>query len=92
MVYRLCFKIVLARFRTVTALMEYNAGVMHKFSASESHIEIPKNLLKSKDLSETYTSLTKIKGLLEGLKKEGSQNGKEETRVFEEQKELMKTF
>lgn len=67
-VYRLCFKIVLSRFRKITKLIEYNAGAKHKFTASGSHISVPPKLLKTKDLTDTYTSLTTIKKLADRVK------------------------
>jgi hypothetical protein len=83
---------VLTRFRAVSKLMEYNAGVMHKFSASESHITIPSNLLKTKDLSDTYRSLSKMKELLEGLKTGSGEVREEQTQAFSVQKEQIETF
>ena len=90
--YRLCFKIVLTNYRPVTQQIEYNAGIKHKFSITESQIAVPEKLLKVKDLRETYTHLSKAKDL---IAKVGEENGKikeEETSTFEGQKEKMERF
>ena len=49
-VYKLCIKIVLSTYRPIEKSIEYNAGIKHKFSVSESPVTVPDKLLKSKDL------------------------------------------
>jgi hypothetical protein len=85
-VYRLCFKIVLSSFRKISKLIEYNAGAKHKFTAAGSHIAVPSKLLKTKDLTDTYTSLNTIKQLTDRVKEQDQSISKDQDKIFTEQK------
>ena len=50
-VYRLCFKIVVADDREVSNRMEYQAAIKHSIEQIEPLIKVPEKLLKSHDLS-----------------------------------------
>jgi hypothetical protein len=72
--------------------VDYNAGVKHKFSISESHISVPDKLVKSQELRDTYTYLSQAKTLMGKIEADNQRIREEETRVFEAQKDKMETF
>jgi DNA-binding protein H-NS len=67
-------------------------GLKHKSSLAQGLVVIPDQLLRSRDLRETYTSLERITQLQERVGRERRRMGEEETATFEAQKGKMETF
>lgn len=72
--------------------IDYKTSVKHSVSIEQTKIEVPKSLLKVKDLKESYESLVNLGHTFEGIKGIKNSTRQQEEVLFSEQNEKIKNI